>query len=128
MNGSVQWLDVPDPLSNDGPHWIDNILAPIPAWGTFGTAINPNWAILPGGHYGSVCVPCSGTVRSILAYVRRSPGNTRTAVHHVLYDLLRDNRTTRMKILSTSRNIFRDFLVNWRYCDWDDLWDDMVDQ
>ena len=31
INGSVQWLDVPDPLRTDGPPWTDNILAPSPA-------------------------------------------------------------------------------------------------
>ena len=33
INGSVQWLGVPDFLRTDGPPWTDNLLAPVPSWG-----------------------------------------------------------------------------------------------
>ena len=73
INGSVQWLGIPDPLRTNGPPWTDNILAPSPDWGTCGTAINTNWVIQPGGPYGSVAVLWSGPVRAMAAYFCRSP-------------------------------------------------------
>ena len=56
INGSVQWLGVPTPLSTNGTPWTDNILAPSPAWGTSGTDTNTNWVSQPGGPYGSVAL------------------------------------------------------------------------
>ena len=73
INGSVQWLGVPDPLRTNGPPWDDNILAPSPAWGTGVTSTNSNWVSQPGGPYGSVSVPWSGPVCAMPAYIRRSP-------------------------------------------------------
>ena len=32
INGSVQWLGIPDLLRTDGPPWTSNILAPHPSW------------------------------------------------------------------------------------------------
>ena len=43
INGSVQWLGVPDPLRTDGLPWTDNILSPSPALGTGSTDNNTNW-------------------------------------------------------------------------------------
>ena len=34
INGSVEWLGVPDFLRNYGPHWTLNLLAPYANWGT----------------------------------------------------------------------------------------------
>ena len=73
INEIIQWLGVPQLLSTDGPSWTDNILAPSSIWGTGDTSTNPNWGIQPGGTYSSVAVPCSGPVRSMTAYVHRSP-------------------------------------------------------
>ena len=89
INGSVQWLGVPDPLRTDGPPSADNILAPSPSWGTGGTATNPNWGIQPGGPYGSVAIPWSGIVCSMSDSVRRSPDNTHSAACHVCENLIR---------------------------------------
>ena len=108
--------------------WTDNIFAPSPAWGIGGTATNPNYGSQPGGLYGSFSVSWSGPVRAMPAYVHMSPENTRSAVRRVREDLLRDNCTELMQSLSTSRSILRDCLANWRDCDWDNLWDELIDQ
>ena len=86
--GIVQWLGIPAPLSTDGPHCEYNILAPSPDWGTGGTATNPNWGSQPGGLYGVFSVLCSGPVRAMPDYVRRSPENTRSAARRICDNLL----------------------------------------
>ena len=128
INGSVQWLSIPAPPRTNGPPWTDNILTPSPTWGTGGTDTNLNWGIQPGGTYGSVAVLWSDPVYAMPYYVHRSPENMRSAARRVCDDILRENRTTRMKILSNSCSIFCNHLVNWRDCDWDNLWDEPVDQ
>ena len=112
INGSVKWLVIPAPLSTDGTPWTDNILAPSTAWGTSGTATNPNWTIQPGGLYVSVAVPWSSPVCAMPVYVRRSLENMRRAVHRVHENLLEENRTARMQSISTSCSIFHNCLVN----------------
>ena len=62
------------------------------------------------------------------AYVRRSPENMRSTPRRVHDDILQDNRTARMKILSTSRRILRNRLVNQQDWSWYDFWDEPVDQ
>ena len=62
IKGSFDFLGVPDPLRNNGPPWIDNILVPSPAWGVGGTVTNSNWGSQPGGRYGSVSVLWRGAV------------------------------------------------------------------
>ena len=37
INGSFEFLGVPDPLRTNGSYWIDNLLVPIPYWGVGGT-------------------------------------------------------------------------------------------
>ena len=128
INGSVQWLGIPAPLRNYGPPYTNNILATSPDWVTGGTDTNPNWGSQPGGPYGSVAVLWSGLVRSMPAYVRRILKNTHSAACHIRDDLLRDNRMVRMQSISISRSILHDCLVNWQDYDWDNLWDDPVDQ
>ena len=127
-NGSAQWLGVPSPLRKYGPPCIDNILAPSTTWGTGGTATNLNWGRQPGGTYVSVTVPWSGTVRAMTAYSRRVPENTRSAARRICDNLLQENCMARMQSLSNSCSILRDHLVNRRDCDWDDIWDEPVDQ
>ena len=128
INGSVRWLGVPDPLRTDGPSWINNILAPICDSGTGGTATNPNWRSQPGVPHVSVSVPWIGPFHAISAYIRRSPENMRSAARCVCDNILQENRMARMQSLSTSRSILRNRMVNQRDCDWDDLWDELVDQ
>ena len=112
----------------DGAPWTDNILVLSSAWGANGTATNLNWGSQPGGTYNIVSVLWSGTVCAILAYVSRSPENMRSAARHVCDNILRDNGTARLKILSAPCSILCNLLVNQRYCSWDDLWDEPVDQ
>ena len=128
INGSVQWLGVPQFLRTNGPPWTDNILVPSPSWGNGGTSTNLNWGSQPGGHYIIVSVLSGVLVLAMLAYFLRSPEKTRSAARRVRDDLLQDNRTACMQSLSTSRRILCNCLVNWRYYNWDDLWDDPVDQ
>ena len=47
INGSVQWLGIPDSMRTDEPPWTDNLLASSPSWGDGGITINPNWGIQP---------------------------------------------------------------------------------
>ena len=121
--GSVKWLGVPAPLSTYGPPWADNILANSLSWGTGFTSSNPNWGIQPGGPYGSFSARWNSPVRAMPAYVRRSLENTRSAVHCVCDNLLRENCTSHMQMISTSHIILRDCLVNRQDCNWDDLWE-----
>ena len=56
INGSVEWLGIPDFHRTGGPFWSDNLLAPGPSWGDGGTTTNQNWGSKPRGPYGSVAV------------------------------------------------------------------------
>ena len=49
INGSVEWLGVPDFYRTNGPAWTDNILNPRPSWGEGVSTTNPNWDIQSGG-------------------------------------------------------------------------------
>ena len=62
INGSVQWLGVPDFLWTDRPPWAGNLMDPSPSWVNGVTTTNPNWGSQPGGPNGSFAVPSSGTV------------------------------------------------------------------
>ena len=57
INGSVQWLGVPDFLRTDGPAWTANLLDTHPSWGDQGYSTNPNWGSQYGGHSDSVSIP-----------------------------------------------------------------------
>ena len=63
INGSVEWLGVPDFLGIDGPAWTDNLMAPHPIWGDRGSSTNPNWGIQYGGGSDIVSVPWNCIVR-----------------------------------------------------------------
>ena len=88
INGSFQWLGVPDLLMTDVPPWTDYILAPITAWGNGGTDTNANWGRQPGGTYGSVAVLWIGTVHAMPAYAHSSPENTCIAARRVHGNIL----------------------------------------
>ena len=57
INGSYQWLGVPDFLITDGPPWTDNLLAPVHILGDGGITTNQNWGSQPGGTYISFSFP-----------------------------------------------------------------------
>ena len=127
INVIFQWLCFPDPLRTGGPPCTDNILDTIPDWGIGGTAINPNWGRQPSGPYGSVALPWSGPVRSMPAYMCRSPENTCSAARSVHTYLLQDNSTVCIQSIFNSHSILCNRLVNRQDCNWDDLWDDLWD-
>ena len=45
INGSFEFLGVPDPLRTNCPPWIDNFLVPSSAWGVGVTVTNLNWEV-----------------------------------------------------------------------------------
>ena len=83
INGSFEFLGVPDPFRTNGPYWIDNILFPIPAWGVGGTMTNFNWGSQPGGRYDGVSVLLRGAVPGRPAYLPRSMENMRAPARRV---------------------------------------------
>ena len=62
INGSAEYLGIPDFHRTGGPFWGSNILAPYSHWGDGGTSTNQNWKIQPGGPYGSVSFLWRGAV------------------------------------------------------------------
>ena len=57
INGSVEWLGVPDFLKNYGLPWTLNILAPYTNWGDIGSITSLNLGSGSGGHSEGVSVP-----------------------------------------------------------------------
>ena len=51
MNGSFEFIGVPDPLRTNGPYWIGNILVIIPDWGAIVTVTTLNWGSQRGVCY-----------------------------------------------------------------------------
>ena len=96
INGSVEWLGVPDFLRTDGPAWTANILAPHPSWLGVGSRTNPNLGSKSKGSSGGVSVPWNFPVRVLPVYHRRILENTRAAARCVFDDLLKANCLTRM--------------------------------
>ena len=54
INGSVEWLGIPEFMRNNGPSWTANILAPHPSSGDRGSITNTNWVSQYGGGSDSV--------------------------------------------------------------------------
>ena len=81
INGSVEWLGVPDLLSTNGPACTVNILAPHPSWRDRGSSTNPNWVSQSGGVFGSVSIPWNHPVRFLPVYHCRVFENMRAAAH-----------------------------------------------
>ena len=124
INRSVEDLGIPDFHRTGGPFWDDNLLDPCSSWGDGGTTTNQNWLFQPGGTYGSVAVPWSLPIPVCLAYVHRSPENTRADACRVCDNHLLTRRLACIHSLSTSRNTIRNPRVNW----WDDHQENPVDQ
>ena len=127
-NGNVKWLGDPDFLSTDVPPWTANILATHPSWGYQGSIANPNWGSGYGGNYDSISVTWSRTARVLPIYHQRVFEKKRSAARRVCDNLLPENRMYCMQSPSTFRNPICGCLVKWQDDDWDDLWDDTVDQ
>ena len=124
INGSVEWLAVPDFRRTYGPTWTANILATRTSWEDNGSTTNTNWVSQSGGDYGSVSVPWNCIVCVLPVYHHRVSENTRAAARHVHDNLLRGNRLARMQNISTCRNPIQNRQVNRK----DDDWDGLVDQ
>ena len=73
INGSVEYLGIPEFHRIGEPFWDDNLLVPCYSWGDGGTTTNKNWGIQPGGPYESISVPRSRPVPIRLTYIPRSP-------------------------------------------------------
>ena len=56
INGSVEWLKVPNFLINAGPPWILNILDPFANWGYRVSSISLNLVSGSGGYYDGVSI------------------------------------------------------------------------
>ena len=127
-NGSVKRLGVPDFLMNDGPPWTANLLSPYASWGDRGPITNLKW----GSQYvwgpDSVFVFWNRPIRVLSVYHRMIFENPRSAARRIRDNLLRENCTACMQSPSTCHNPICDCLVNQRDDDWDDLWDEPVDQ
>ena len=76
INGSLQWLGVPDLLSIDGPAWTTNLLAPHPSWGDGGSSTNSNWGSQSIQHSDSVSVSWNRPVCVFPYYHRKIFENT----------------------------------------------------
>ena len=127
INGTFEFLSVPDALRTKGPYWIYILLVPIPVWGVSGTMTNSNWVSLPGGLYDVVSVPWHAAVPACPAYLPRSPENILATSHRNCDNLLWENRLARVQSLSNFCHIFRDRLIDQTDFAWDDLWDDPVE-
>ena len=54
INGSFEWMDVPDFLRTDGTPWTANILDPYSGWGRRGPSTSQNLSSGSGGYSDSV--------------------------------------------------------------------------
>ena len=123
INGSVQWLGVPDFLRTDGPAWTANLLDTHPSWGDQGSSTNPNWGSQYGGHSDSVLIPWDCPVCVLPVYRHIILENSHTATRRVHNNLLQGNSLLRMQSPSTCCNPIRNWRVNRWYYDWDGLID-----
>ena len=121
INGSVEYLGIPDFHRTGGLFWAGNLLAPRYSWGGSGTTTNQNWVIPPGIPYGIVSVPWRVTIPTRPAYTLRIMENALAAACHACDDHLQSRNMARIPSPSTIRNLLRNLRVNWRGYDWDGL-------
>ena len=122
IDGSVEWVGIPDLLRNDVPPWTANILAPYHSWGYQGPSINLDWGSGFGGNSNSISVLWSLPTRvlpiyhwrvfEIFAVLRAGP---------VMISLERTIRTA-CKVLPLAATPSAVVLVNQQDDGWDDLW------
>ena len=127
INGSVQWLGVPDFLRTNGPAWTANLLAPHTSWGDRGSSTNKNRGSQSEGHSDSVSIPWNRPTRVYPIYHCRIFEHTRSAARRVRDDLIRANPLVRMKSPNTFRNPIRNPRGQ-QDDEWDDIWDEPVYQ
>ena len=119
INGSVEYLGIPDFHRAGGTFWADNLLSPHSSWVSGGNTTNQNWVIHTGGPYNNVSAAWRGAVLTRHDYVARNPENVRAAACHICDDSLQSRRRARMLSLSTSRNPVLNPRVNCRGSDQD---------
>ena len=88
INGSVEYLGIPDFHRTGGKFWAANLLAPRSCCVDGGTSTNYNLVIKSGVPYGSVSDPWRGAVPTCPAYVFRSPENARATARRIRDDNL----------------------------------------
>ena len=114
MNGNVKWLSVTDFLSNDGPTWTLNFMAPYDIGRDRGSITNPNWVNKSWGDPGSVSIPWNCPVLVFLVYRHMILEYTRATARRVRDDILQGNHMVRTKSPSTCHNPIQNWRVNWR--------------
>ena len=122
INGSVKCLGVPKFLRNDGPPWNLNLLDPYDNWVGRGSSTSPNLGSVYGGYLDVVYVNWNHPARVLPIYHLDIIENTRSAAHRTRDDILMENRTYRMQILSNCRNPIRGRLLNRQDDALDDRW------
>ena len=88
INGSVEYLGIPDFHRTDGPAWNETIMPPRSRWVEGDTSTNNKWGIQPGGDSGSVSVLWNCLVCVLPVYCRRVLESTRAAARCVRDDHL----------------------------------------
>ena len=96
INGSSEWMGIPDFLRTDGPPWTANLLDPYADWGNGGTSTSQNLSSSSGGYSDSVHLNWNRPARYLTIFHRRVFKNTRSAGRRARGDLLRENRMYRM--------------------------------
>ena len=126
IDGSVEWVGIPDLLRNDVPPWTANILDTYHSWGYQGPSVNLDWGSGFGGNSNSISVLWSLPTRVLPIYHWRISENTHSAACRAHDDLLMENRMYHMQSPSTCRNPIHGCLVNQRDDGLDDPWDVLV--
>ena len=99
INGSVEWIVVPDLSCNTGVAWTKNILVPNLCWGDRRSCKRWASATHCRPHFGGRSVPWHGVVPFRSNYVPSSPENARARIRRVLDNHLRENRLERAQTL-----------------------------
>ena len=128
INGSIEWIGVPNFLRNDGLPWILNLLAPYYAWGDRGSNTSLNLGSGSGGYSDGVSINCNRLAHILPIYYRGIFENTCSAARCDRDNILIENRTYRMQSPYTCRNPARGRLVNRQDDVLDDHWDFSVFQ
>ena len=105
INGSIQFLGIPDFFGGNGLSFIKNLKSPTDStgWG-HGDTSNKNWGVMPGGAYINATVSWGTNILAHPAYIYRILVDPCTAACRVHDDLLCHRRCDRMRSPTTSLN------------------------
>ena len=126
INGSVQWLGIPDLLETYGTAYTTILLVPDHSWVDRGCSTNHNWGSKSPHHSKSVSIPWNRPVCIHPVHHRMIFENTCAIVRRFYNNLLRANRLARIQTHTTCRNPIHNQRVWWDD-DWDDIWDEPVE-